>query len=375
MEKLKKEGITIQSESIEIFRQEYEKMINKHQNILYQDITTIVYSHLMGIPENKIQTIIDNYLLTELKYKGQDEIEVLDERLKKSYKEACNEIKNNNKSQLFQAYIDKIKVPLRKNNPDWIEDILEDFNKELIKEIDKYFYSFKGISDTNLNKTLDNINSEIKQYIKKYQSNFKEEYHSILSNFVKNNVRKICHLIDRTDLNKIVASKMKQYIPIIKLTGYELFGKDNHFYIKNKITGEQKEVLFDDLYLTTQDKSIQFYIDELNNKLASEDKKTQIITLMQNNLKALALPNGNNQSKRLITYTKNNNNYIFYYNDKKITNIDEIKALVTIIEKFAPGMYEELLLDLDFAPILVQIKGQTTNNKNPENGLPTTTKK
>lgn len=367
MEEFKKKGINIQTETIEELREEYENMIKTHQKYLYEKITEIVHQQLRGIDERTIQSLIDKYLLTELNYNGKYTINKLDEGLQKAFTDTVGTAKNDNKKELLKSYVEKITIPLRKNKTDWAEIAITEFNRQFSKKIAEYFSSFKGISDNNLNRILDNINSDIRQLTNQYKNKFNQEYQAILKTFIRKNITKVSNLINETNLTKLAFSNLKKYFAIIQLSNHQLIEENDKFYIKNKDTNEKSELIFDGDILSSKDNKIKYYIDNKKKRIVYLNYDTQISLMFHDQLITLIPPKDKEEENNAISFSKSNHKYQFYHNLKPETDPQKIKYMIAEIEKYAPGIYDKLIYDLDFGSVLIQIKNNDHHQEeNPE---------
>lgn len=356
MEEFKKKGINIQTLTTDDLSEEYSQMIKFHQNYLYKKIIDTIQHYIRGIREAEIETLIDRYLLTDIKYRGKQTISKLNEDLQAAFIETVDKVENKDKNKLLKVYLEKINPPLRKNQMDWLYEITNQFSKQLMQKIDLYFASFRVTSNDNIDRTLENLSNEINKIMEQYQNKFDEDYQIILKKFLNNNKRQISQLIDQIGLNKNKSSNFQMYSAIAELSNYELIEENGTLYVKDKNTEEKIELTFKGDILSSEDNKIRYHIDNQKQRLGYYNSETKVTILVHNGLITVIPPYKKIEDKHLISFAKKNHNYQLYYNLKPTNDLEKIESMIKELEEYTPGIYSKLMSDPDFEKLLIQIK-------------------
>ena len=199
MEDFIKKGNDIQIITTENLNIQYENIIKEHQKYLYKTIISTIHHHIRGISETEIESLIDRYLLIDLKYRGRETIDKLCEDLTNDINQVIKNTKNKDKKELLKRYFEYINLTIRRNQMDWVYEITNQFSKQIIDKIKRQSIPFKGISDENLKRTIDNLDKELEHIMKNYQEKFNEEYQPHFKKFIEDNKRQITELITEID--------------------------------------------------------------------------------------------------------------------------------------------------------------------------------
>lgn len=242
MEEFKKIGINIQMVTTDALSEAYSQMMRKHQNYLYENLVKAIQKHLRGMSKLELESLIDRYFLTDMKYHGKQTISKLNEGFQNAFIEIVDALEGQSKEQILTTYSERIKVPLRRNQMDWLDEIAIQFSRQLRKKIDLYFAPFTNISSDNIAKTIAKIDNEIMQVMKQYQQKFNRDYQIILNEFLSINLKQISTLLEKRDLTNKQANNFQMYHAIAELSNHELIEENNHLYAKNISTGETVEL-------------------------------------------------------------------------------------------------------------------------------------
>ena len=378
MEDFIKKGNDIQTITIENLTIQYENMIKEHQEHLYKTITSTIQHHIIGIPATDIESLIDRYLLIDLKYRGRETIDNLCEDLTNDINQVIKNSKNKDKNELLRRYFEYINPTIRRNQMDWVYEITNQFTKQIIEKIKRQSTPFKGISDENLKRTIDALNKELEQVMKKYQETFNEEYQTHLKEFIEDNKRQITELITEIDLNNKKTENLQMYSAIMELSNHNLIQESGKLYAQNKSNNSKIELTskYDEKnkisILVSQNEKIRYSLDAENKRVGYYDNKTKVAILIHNGLITLIPPKKEQNSKQnVISFKKEKtkkgntveNNYFFYYNLKLVTEPQLLKSVIEQIEKYTPGIYDKLIADNDFKYLLNKINTQPTELK------------
>ena len=115
MENFIKKGNDIQTMTTECLTIQYENMIKEHQQYLYKEIISTIQHHIRSISTTDIQSLIDRYLLIDLKYHGRETIDNLCEGLINDINQVINNSKNKDKKELLKRYFEYINPTIRRN--------------------------------------------------------------------------------------------------------------------------------------------------------------------------------------------------------------------------------------------------------------------
>lgn len=363
IEEFKKKGINIQTITTDELNEEYSQMIKLHQKYLYNKIVDTINQYIRGMSATEIESLIDRYLLTDIKYRGKQTISRLNDELQIAFVETLKIAKNSDQNQLLRTYLEKITPPLRKNKMDWLYEITNQFSKHLMQKIDLYFASFKSISTNNVDRTIENLNKAITEVMKQYQYKFDEDYQVILKKFLNNNKNQINELIHNLNNNK--TPNFQIYSAIAELSNYQLIEESGTLYIKEKNTEEKIELTFKDGLLSSKDNKHRYHIDNEKQRLGYYNSESKVTILVHDGLITIIPPFKNIEDKYLISFAKNGHNYQLYYNLKPTNDLEKIESMIKEIEKYTPGIYNKLISDYNFEKLLIQIKNN--NNTDTQN--------
>lgn len=335
----------------------YNDMIKQHKRYLTNEIFKSIFKITNKIDKNQIERLIDKYLSLELEYTGIYTINNLTEKLNQTSKSISNQISNdfNKKDELFKTYIEEIKSILKKNQMDWISNITEDFVKVFINELKNNLEDNQNLNNDQITRITKNITEPINIVFKKYENKFQNEYQNILKIYIENKLTQMKEKINSIEKENQTKKNIEQFYPLINLCNYELINEPNHIYIKDKETKQQYELFYHDNCLKTKDNQIKFNInqEEKHQGYINNIKNKRIV--VHNGFITLVLLN-NNQSnktvdKKVISFRKINHQYQFYYNSKKVNDIDKIEVLLNVIKINAPEIYHKLTNDKDYINI------------------------
>lgn len=359
MEDFKKEGRNIQLLTTDIFSEEYSNMLKQHQTYLYENITKIIEKYFIGINKNQIESLIDRYLLTDLKYRGKQSISKLEENLETVLFKVIDNSQTKSLESLLKIYLEEIKTPIRRNQLEYPYEITPQFSKQLSQTIEFHLTSFKPYSSSDIGKIITDIDKDIQQFMNQYQSKFTKEYQSILTNFINNNKQQITSFLEKITLNQEKSNHHQLYSVIVNLSGYELIEENNQFYAEDKTTKERiaLELHQSENLLTSQDNKLRYFTDSQKQRIGYYNNETKVSILVHNGLITLIPPIKDKQNEKIyLSFAKKDHNYQLYYNLKLVTNLEKIKVIIAIIEKYGPGIYSILISDPDFQELLSQIK-------------------
>lgn len=355
MEEFKKKGCNIQMLTTDLLSEEYSQMLRKHQAYLYENISKVIERHIRGLGKTQIESLIDRYLLTDLKYRGKLTISKLEENLETAIVETIDNDQNQAQGQLLGNYLEKIKVILRRNQMDWLYGIMNQFSKQLRHTIDLHFATFKGISDNNFSQNVTNIDKEITKILEQYQDKFDQDYRILLTNFLNNNKRQVQLLLEKVELNNKKTANAQMYSAIVELSNYQLIEENEHLYVQDETTKEKIELMLDGNLLSSQDNKLRYYIDKQKQRVGYYNDETKVSILVHNGLITLIPPTTEETEKNIISFAKNGHNYQLYHNLKPTTDLEKVKSMIDEIAKYAQGIYRKLISDPDFQKLLSQI--------------------
>lgn len=359
MEEFKKRGRNIQLLTTDIFSEEYSNMLKQHQTYLYENITKIIEKYFIGINKNQIESLIDRYLLTDLKYRGKQSISKLEENLETVLFKVIDNSQTKSLESLLKIYLEEIKTPIRRNQLEYPYEITPQFSKQLSQTIEFHLTSFKPYSSSDIGKIITDIDKDIQQFMNQYQSKFTKEYQSILTNFINNNKQQITSFLEKITLNQEKSNHHQLYSVIVNLSGYELIEENNQFYAEDKTTKERiaLELHQSENLLTSQDNKLRYFTDSQKQRIGYYNDETKVSILVHNGLITLIPPIKDKQNEKIyLSFAKKDHNYQLYYNLKLVTNLEKIKVIIAIIEKYGHGIYSKLISDPDFQELLSQIK-------------------
>lgn len=366
------------------FINEYSKMIKEHQKYLNNEIKKIIYQKIdeteknqsikLGeIEKNQIERLINKYLGLELEYTGINTINTLSEELFEKYTLISDKLSNEteDKSKLFNEYKEEIKKTLKINQMNWLDKVTGKFIDIFINEISTVLKRNSNIPDEKFDVLVNNLKKSLSNFFSQYEKKFNNDYHNILKNFITQKLIQMKDLLNNT-------KKINQYSHIINLSNYELIEENNIFYVKDKSTSKKIELVLEDNSLKSKDNKIKFIIDEKHQGYINNETNIRIVIhngIIKNNesttnetLITLLLPSQEidvTREKQLISFSKNDNNYKFFYNYKQTNNVKVIKHMIEKIKQKATGIYNLLIKDPDFNQVLESINNY--NNQQEKN--------
>ena len=373
MEDFIKKGNDIQTITTENLNIQYENMIKEHQKYLYKTITSTIQHHIRGISATDIESLIDRYLFTDLKYRGLKTIDKLCEGITNDIDQVIKNSKNKDKNELLRRYSEYINPTIRRNQMDWIYEITNQFSKQIIEKIKRQAIPFNGISDENLKRTINALDKELEQVMKNYQEKFNEEYQPHFKKFIEDNKRQITELITEIDLFNKKTENLQMYSAIIELSNHNLIVENGKLYVQNNTDNSKIELTIKNdeknktNMLISQDEKIRYSLDVENKRIGYYNNETKVAILVHNGLITLIPPKKEQNTKlNVISFkkekTKKNgileNNYFFYYNLKLVNENELLKSVIEQIEKYTPGIYNKLISDKDFVRLLNKINTQ-----------------
>lgn len=345
MKEFKEKGINIQETTTEELRNQYINMLKKHLIYLTKEISKILSEYNIQLRNIDIENIIEKYLLTEIKYNGMYTIEKLNEDLQEVFEEILKE-EIPEKEKIFTLYLTKIKEPIKRNQINWIEPIINDFQEQFINLLKE---------QPEISKNIDQIISILKQKIKiilqEYQIKFVEDYNDIQKNFVMENTTKMQKLINSLDNKKLKLSKYEKFFTLIELSNYELIEENNILYIIDKTTKEKTEITEEKDVLRTKDNKIRFINDEekkMQGFINEEKQRGFVIQPQKITLTTI-------DTNETITILKVNKKYEFKQNLQSVTNIKKLKQILREIRDNYPNIFDKIMHDRDFTPIIKAI--------------------
>jgi len=335
---------SIKEISIEELREQYINLLREHQQHLNEIITKLFPE------ESNIKKTIDDQLMIEFKWNGIDTINKLSEDLDELIELLINKIydKEPEKKELFSLYIDRLKIIIKKNQLEWIDNKIEDFADVLIK-----------ITKETLNSPEQNkiIIKKIKEQMKEYRNKFIQDYNEIQKDFVNKIVSQISLLINEIDFINLRTSEYKKFSELLNLCNFELTEDNRIFYARDKKNNEKKELYLDKGTLNSKDNKLKFIIDDEKSTkgfINSETTQSIVIRKEDNSVEKINLISIKDNT--IITIYKLEGTYNFEKNLKLVTDIKEIKSILNEIRKDYPGVLNKMLRDKDIKPIVEKIK-------------------
>ena len=243
MEDFIKKGNDIQTITTEKLTIQYENMIKEHQKYLYKEITSTIEHRIRGISKTDIESLIDRYLLIDLKYRGRETIDKLCEGLINDINQVIKNSKNRDKNELLKRYFEYINPTIRRNQMDWVYEITNQFSKQIIDKIKRQAIPFEEISDENLKRTINILDKELEHVMKNYQEKFNEEYQLHLKTFIEDNKKQITELITKIDLDNKKTENLQMYSAIMELSNYDLIEENGKLYVQDKSNNSKIELI------------------------------------------------------------------------------------------------------------------------------------
>lgn len=300
---------------------------------------------MRGIPEQKIEEWIEDYLLSNLKTFGLREINKVEYYLEDAFRKSMNKLQSNNKTEkvveLYQEQIDGIKFEL---NNRWLDEIVNEFQHEFPRKIMHYYAAFYGISDQRFERSLDNIVDEVRRVLNRRFENFLEEYHFIINNELKNNISTMGNKF--YEFEKKNVDKDKQYNEILNLLGmlgFNLYKVNDKYFVRNDKTGEFTSMEFDENLLKAKDGS-RFAFMVSDNQYSYMDEKTDIMLILTDKKMEMT----NMAMKDKLSMVEDIDGLKFYSNDVQLNDNDAYNKILLVLKEKVPVYYDNLLTNLEF---------------------------
>lgn len=366
MEDFKSEGIRIQNQTIEQISEEYRDLLISYQRKKFNQINEIVTYEIRGVPETRIEEWIDDYLIGDIKSFGNRNIDRLSMSIDDNFQALLRNIKFNQETEKsFKQYLEDLKNIVKKENLTDLNGISDIFRKKFLRKIENYYEAFYGISDRNFNRTKENIDKNLKIYLRKLNQQFIEEYQEIVKKSIIKNAKKTKENIDELQQQdklqqqeKLSEEQIVRISKIVEYNNYELIRENDKLYIYNPETKEPTELLYDkqNEIFYTKDRKIGIKITDKYIFSIDIKKNTTILD------DGISLEIASIDRKNIVKISQGIVGYDFYINNKQVLTTQEILSVIEIIKQTSPVYYNKLLKSQEFIEIIESMKkNQKTN--------------
>lgn len=362
IEEFRKDGMIIQEYTTENIKEEYRTLLTEYRKKYFYQIIDTIQSHLRGISEYHIEEWIEEFLISNMKSEGYRQFNKMHASLETEFDSMYRSINaNTNIERTIEEYQESLNYITRRTNLDWLEDLSKEFIQELKRKIEYYSISFLGLDDRMLERTIQNMASELNGTIRRVNHQFEEEYQQIMKNAIKKNCEDIASKMQSINLknNKIPKEYFGHLEQILNYNGYQLLEENEELYIQDKTTQKIHAVTFDSRNNVIKNADETFGIQITGDRLTLLDiPKNTVISR-----DSISFEMSNLKREFRINITQGFIGYEFEYGGKKVTNLTEISAIIDSIKTKVPSYYEELLKEKDFQELMVKIEQHEKDNE------------
>lgn len=357
MEELRRKGYSIQNNTSEEIEERYNYLVKKYFNIFINQVTNIIQSEMLGVPDYRIAEWVEHYLISELKINGRKQSAKINDMLIELYNSMNAKTNlNTNTSFLTKQYQENLSEFTRRINSDWLIEIINELKREILRKLEYYYDPFNGVLEStnkNFYSSLENISYGLNSKLTRQAENFTEEYKEILRIEFNKNITKIVQNLE----NKKHADLLKKYMPFTQLFNYK-FEQFNDIILaikKNEDKIQELRYNQENQYLSNSDESLVFMTHD-NIYLLLNKENDSIIAVSP---KIVQISDINDNQKLELKRTEKE--YIFSNNSIPISNENEIAKIISIVKNEIPGYYNILMSDTKFQDIEKKLEIEETH--------------
>lgn len=328
---------------LEVIKDKYISLVNELSKEYKNKIINIVEEKISSMPREKIEQIVEEYLLNDLKTTGLRHIN----QKAAEYEYALENLsKMNNSSQNIQSSLNifesDMDVLINKDKLNLLDNVNNEFRKTINNKIRNYYDVFYGINDYRFDRALDDINYDLKSELNRLGIKLEEQYKEIVKQTMKNVAIQV-----KTNYNNKSSLKEEEIIlfeQIANYNGYHLKEENNNYYAVNdkekhklNLTDQNGQSV-----LVTDKRDLAFKLGD--NFIVSANKVKDMMIVIQPNKFYMCKMNRENS----IIIDNDIEGLKIYYNNEEITEEKKQLEVLEEIKNKCPAYYEEILNNSKF---------------------------
>lgn len=321
---------------IEIIKENYISLVNELSKTYKDIIKRVVYEKISSMPEEKIELVIDEYLLNDLKMKGYRNINQKAAQYEFSL-ENLDKMNSNNKNNTSAIKI--FESDIERNSGahlNFLDEVNNEFKRTLTNKILNYYNVFYGVNDRSFENALDDINYRLTSELHKIGIHLEEKYQQLEKEQMKKVSEQIIHNYNnKTSLRE---EETKQFEQIANYNGYHIKEELNNYYAVNEKEKHQLNLTSQNgqSVLVTKKRDLAFKLGD--NYVVSANKfKDNMIVIQQNKF---YMCNMNRTKSVIVEFTPNG--VRLYQNDKEATEDKKKFEILEEIKNKCPKFYNEI---------------------------------
>lgn len=354
MDELKRRLNQIQNNTTELIKDEYKSLLKHYYSRFSTRIKDTIQEEIIGISEYKLDDWIEEMLIDEIRIAGINKINKIHDVLEENALAVERELElGKNADNLLEAYEEIVSRIARRDDSEWLDEIINDFRRQITKKLLYYCDPFNGISQHNIESKIDNISYELRSRLRKLASDFIEEYKQMLKIELNKNIKQVRKIIDELYVEKtLTEEELEEFTQKLDYSGYKLIQEDNKLYAENIKTGKIVELKYNKRHktLSSVDNSLGFQITK--QQYQSVDMNTKRVVIV-NDTSVITCDTNKKFQTAIVQKIEG---YEFYYGYKKVTSMDEISIVIEKIKEQCPQYYNKLLDDPIFKEIVDKTK-------------------
>ncbi|MBQ9854118.1 MAG: hypothetical protein IJO57_03695 [Bacilli bacterium] len=217
---------------IEVIKDKYISLVNELSKEYKNKIINIVEEKISSMPREKIEQIVEEYLLNDLKTTGLRHIN----QKAAEYEYALENLsKMNDSSQNIQSSLNifesDMDMLINKDKLNLLDNVNNEFRKTINNKIRNYYDVFYGINDYRFDMALEDINDNLKSELNRLGIKLEEQYKETVKQTMKNVAIQV-----KANYNNKSSLKAEQIIlfeQIANYNGYHIKEENGKYYAIN----------------------------------------------------------------------------------------------------------------------------------------------
>lgn len=327
---------------IEIIKEKYISLVNEFSKTYKDIIKRVVYKKISSMPEEKIELVIDEYFINDLKLKGHRHIN----QKAAEYEFILENLdKRNNTNQNTNSSIKIFESDIERNNRahlNFLDEVNNEFKRTLINKISNYYNVFYGVNDYNFEKALDDISHNLASELQKIGMQLEEKYQKIEKEQMKKVSDQIVNTYDKK--SSLKEGEIILFEQIANYNGYHIKEENGKYYAINDKEKQQLnlEEQNGQSVLVTNKRDLAFKLGD--NFIVSANKAKDMMIVIQPTKFYMCKMNRENS----IIIDNDIEGLKIYYNNEEITEEKKQLEVLEEIKNKCPAYYEEILNNSKF---------------------------
>lgn len=328
---------------IEVIKDKYISLVNELSKEYKNKIINIVEEKISSMPREKIEQIVEEYLLNDLKTTGLRHIN----QKAAEYEYALENLsKMNDSSQNIQSSLNifesDMDMLINKDKLNLLDNVNNEFRKTINNKIRNYYDVFYGINDYRFDMALEDINDNLKSELNRLGIKLEEQYKETVKQTMKNVAIQV-----KANYNNKSSLKAEQIIlfeQIANYNGYHIKEENGKYYAINDKEKQQLnlEEQNGQSVLVTDKRDLAFKLGD--NFIVSANKVKDMMIVIQPNKFYMCKMNRENS----IIIDNDIEGLKIYYNNEEITEEKKQLEVLEEIKNKCPAYYEEILNNSKF---------------------------